>query len=191
MKPSNHKGKISAIVLAVALIGAYEGLSEPAYLDIVGIPTICYGETKGVKLGDTKTKSECDAILVARIQEFNEELNQCIKTEVPDTFRISMVSLAYNNGAAAVCSSSIPRKIAVGDLVGACKTMLEFNKVCIKRDKVTKKCLEMKIIKGLDNRRKSEYTICVKDLKPLIVSSYSVPWVIPYVKESGQYILTV
>ena len=164
MNPSNHKGKISAIAVAVACIAAYEGFSEPAYLDIVGIPTICYGETKNVKLGDTKTKAECDAMLVERIQEFNEELNKCIKTEIPDTFRIAMVSLAYNNGAAAVCSSSIPRKIAVGDLVGACKTLTEFNGVCVKRDPISKKCVEKKIIKGLDNRRKAEYKICITNL---------------------------
>lgn len=164
MSLSDHKGKIASLATLIAFIAAYEGFSESAYLDIVGIPTICYGETKNVKMGDTKTKAECDAMLVSRIQEFNEELNQCIKTEVPDTFRIAMVSLAYNNGTKAVCSSSIPKKIAAGDLVGACKTLTEFNGVCVKRDPVTKKCLEKKIIKGLVNRRTAEYKICVTGL---------------------------
>lgn len=164
MKIQEHKGKLSWVAAAIAAVAIFEGFSEPAYKDIIGIPTICYGETKNVHMGDRATRAECDEKLSARLVEFNEGINKCIKVDIPDPVRVGMVSLAYNNGAEAVCSSSIPRKIAAGDLAGACKTILDFNGVCVKRDPVTKKCLEKKVIKGLVNRRKVEYDICMKGI---------------------------
>ena len=50
------------LAVAVSVVGGFEGLRQSAYLDPVSIPTICYGETRGVKLGDTRTKAECDAM---------------------------------------------------------------------------------------------------------------------------------
>ena len=40
-----------------------EGLRLSAYLCPAGIPTIGYGHTKGVKLGDTCTKEQAEIIL--------------------------------------------------------------------------------------------------------------------------------
>lgn len=37
----------------------FEGTRYRAYLDIVGVPTICEGWTHGVKLGDIATPSQC------------------------------------------------------------------------------------------------------------------------------------
>lgn len=37
----------------------FEGQRYTAYLDIVGVPTICEGWTHGVKLGDTATPEKC------------------------------------------------------------------------------------------------------------------------------------
>ena len=60
-------------ILAVSLAGAtgmagvlvsnFEGRSLVAYLDPVGIPTICEGVTRGVRLGQAKTPAQCDALL--------------------------------------------------------------------------------------------------------------------------------
>jgi lysozyme len=45
----------------MALAKPHEGLRLVAYLDPVGVPTICAGITKGVRLGDIATPRECDA----------------------------------------------------------------------------------------------------------------------------------
>lgn len=44
---------------AIALIGSWEGLRTVAYRNIVGIPTVCFGGTRGVKMGDRYTVDEC------------------------------------------------------------------------------------------------------------------------------------
>ena len=46
-----------------ALVTWFEGRSLMAYLDPVGIPTICEGVTLGVKLGDRATPAQCDQLL--------------------------------------------------------------------------------------------------------------------------------
>lgn len=49
----------TVIGLATPMIQDHEGLRTNAYLDPVGIPTICFGETLGVSMGDTATVAEC------------------------------------------------------------------------------------------------------------------------------------
>ena len=50
-----------ALSTAIAFVGQWEGLRTEAYRDVVGIWTVCYGETKGVQPGDSYSKAECDA----------------------------------------------------------------------------------------------------------------------------------
>ncbi|HHP7177414.1 TPA: glycoside hydrolase family protein, partial [Pseudomonas aeruginosa] len=52
-----------AVAIASALVAAHEGRSLVAYVDPVGIPTICEGITAGVRLGDRATPQQCDALL--------------------------------------------------------------------------------------------------------------------------------
>lgn len=47
----------------LGIIKRYEGLRLKAYRDSVGVPTIGYGHTKGVKLGQTITQAQADAYL--------------------------------------------------------------------------------------------------------------------------------
>nr|WP_241482183.1 hypothetical protein [Leisingera sp. ANG-Vp] len=49
-------GSSIALASAVSFIGQWEGLRTEAYRDVVGVWTVCYGETKGVKPGDSHSK---------------------------------------------------------------------------------------------------------------------------------------
>ena len=42
---------------------ASESVRNHVYLDLVGVPTICFGHTKGVSLGDHMTDAQCAALL--------------------------------------------------------------------------------------------------------------------------------
>ena len=145
----------SKIWLAIALsaVAAYEGLRLNAYPDVGNVPTICYGETKGVAYGDSKTKVECDAMLSARLVEFNEGVNKCVKRDLPDTRRAAFVSLSYNIGISAFCNSTVVKRYNAGDTYGACNAMLMWNKV---------KGVEWI---GLTNRRQKERTLCLKGIE--------------------------
>lgn len=143
-------GSASAVTLA-AFVGAWEGLRTEAYLDAVRVPTICYGETLGVSLGDTATKAECSAMLVSRLAQFEDELNRCLTNEeaIPDGAKIAFVSWAYNVGSGAACRSTLVRKANSGDLVGACNELPRWNRA------------GGRVLRGLVRRRSAEREICL------------------------------
>jgi lysozyme len=53
MNPAQRKA--AAMAVATALAAPAEGLRQYAYRDPVGLPTICFGSTAGVKMGDFRT----------------------------------------------------------------------------------------------------------------------------------------
>ena len=57
MVDMSRRAKVAA--LAIAIAAPAEGLRQVAYRDPVGITTICFGSTKGVKMGDTATFEQC------------------------------------------------------------------------------------------------------------------------------------
>ena len=63
----------SAVALSLAgltMIAGYEGLRTQAYVDPVGVVTICYGHTKTAKLGQSKSKDECVNLLHEEAKEY-------------------------------------------------------------------------------------------------------------------------
>lgn len=113
--------KLPAWLLACALcVSGAEGLRTVAYRDPVGIPTICFGETKGVKLGDKTSADQCEGLLIKRLGEFEAGVSGCVKVALPDTRRAALVSFAYNVGVPTFCGSTLVRKLNAGDVVGAC-----------------------------------------------------------------------
>jgi lysozyme len=127
-----------------------------AYLDIVKVPTACDGITDGVKMGAVYTEAQCAAMLEAALAVHAKGVLACTPTLAPnvpgrDHLRYAMISLAYNVGVSGYCRSSIPRKIAAGQIRAACDTLLSFNKA------------GGRVVRGLDARRRREWAICVKD----------------------------
>lgn len=144
-------------IIAVALVGGFEGLRTTAYRDVVGVPTICYGETKNVQMGDRFTKTECDQMLADRLQEFNDGVNKCLKVDVPDKVRAAFVSLAYNIGVAGFCSSTTLRRANAGDLVAACMAMTRWNKATVNG--------KLREVHGLTVRRGAERDLCLEGVR--------------------------
>lgn len=141
-------GSSIALASAVSFIGQWEGLRTEAYRDIVGVWTVCYGETKGVKRGDRYSKAECDAMLAREIASYEAALDQCLSAEVPAGMKIALVSWTYNVGAGAACRSTLVRKANAGDLRGACNELPRWNRA------------GGRVIRGLTNRRMSERAMC-------------------------------
>ncbi|WP_417681651.1 lysozyme [Roseibium sp.] len=140
---------------AIAFVGAWEGLRMTAYRDIVGVPTVCYGETRGVRLGDRHSKADCDAMLLASLRRHEAGMRRCLKApdRIPEKSYIAFVSLAYNIGVGAFCRSTAARRLNAGDVRGACDAATWFNKAGGRR------------IKGLVNRRAAEHDLCIEGLK--------------------------
>jgi lysozyme len=142
-----------AAALAVALVGGFEGLRTTAYLDSVKVPTICYGETKGVHLGDTKTKAQCDAMFVQRLDEFAGKVEQCITRPMSDKTEVAFVSLAYNIGSGGFCKSSVARNYNAGLGKQACASIDLYNKA------------GGKVLLGLVRRRSAEHQLCLEGIQ--------------------------
>lgn len=147
----NDKQKKTATWLSVcvACVGAEEGLRTVAYKDPVGIPTICFGETKDVKLGDKKTADECKAMLGERVLEFGRKVDACTTGPMTPSRKAGLTSFAYNVGAETYCKSSVARKINAGDVQGGCDALLLY---------VYAKGIKLP---GLEKRRQQERQLCL------------------------------
>lgn len=113
---TNKKGWVAILLSGCAVVGggvyqglpALEGTRYVAYIPIPGdVPTICQGETKGVKLGDTATKAQCDTMLTKRIAQFGAGVDSCVKARIGDMRKAAYVSMAYNIGIGAFCGSQV------------------------------------------------------------------------------------
>lgn len=153
---TTRRTALGATVLALALasVATHEGEAHKAYLDIVRVPTICFGYTKGVRLGDTATSEQCKELLVQELEVANYYVSTCLPGTIPDKTRTAFVSLVYNVGPKAVCTqnSSINRYWNSGRFQEACSAIKLWVYAGGKK------------VKGLVNRRAEEYTLCTEGL---------------------------
>lgn len=110
----------AGLAAAATMIMASEGLVRRVYLDPVGIPTYCFGETRNPQPGRTYSTLECQELLADRVLEIDAALTRCIHVARPEHERTAHVSLAYNIGPQAFCGSTLVRKLNAGDHAGAC-----------------------------------------------------------------------
>jgi len=138
---------------AAAFVAPWEGLYLHPYRDIVGVVTVCYGETEGVQ-NRKYTKAECTEMLADKLPRYYGEIAGCWGQDVEDILsqeeRIAYVSGAYNFGSGAFCSSSMVRKLKLGDREGACHALRLYNRA------------GGRVVKGLDNRRRAEEKLCLQ-----------------------------
>lgn len=136
---------------AIAMVGVFEGVRTKAYYDVVGIPTVCFGETRGVKITDRYTVAECKVKLGNALVEFEQGVRAGLKNPdaIPDSVYVSSLSLAYNIGTGAFRKSSVARYINAGKWKEACNAIPRFNKA------------GGRVIKGLVNRREAEKKYCL------------------------------
>lgn len=139
------------IAAAIGLLAAWEGRSLVAYVDPVGIPTICDGYTHGVKLGDMATPERCDALTEQEVRKALAVVDRSVPRPLPDGVRVALASFVYNVGPGAYGGSTLVRKLQAGDLVGACNQLPRWVYADGKR------------LRGLERRREAERQICLSD----------------------------
>ncbi len=142
----------AGLVMAVVSIGAFEGLRTDAYLDPVGIPTICYGHTRGVEIGDQVNAQECHDLLTVEVQEYLQAVDDFIFVPMPDTRRAALTSFAYNVGIANFKRSTLRKLMNEGKTRAAC-------------DELSRWVFARGIkFRGLVRRREAERQMCLKGL---------------------------
>lgn len=143
---------ISAISLSAAsLVGiaSWEGFSDVSYRDIVGIWTIGFGTTGGVKQGQKIDPVSALQRKLTDIEKFEGAIKECVTVPLHQYEYDAYLSLAYNIGPTAFCNSTLVRRLNAQDYEGACKEILRWNRA------------GGVVVKGLDNRRKAEYQKCI------------------------------
>lgn len=154
------QGGVAVVALAIAVVGGFEGLRTKAYVS--GIkgdpPTVCYGETRGVRLGDQYTVAECKQMLADGLDEFSKGIDKCLKdpTRIPDKSYVAFLSVAWNIGQSAFCGSSMAKSINAGNIAAACDALLKWNKAGGKPI--------------LTKRRQEERKLCLEGVKEGVVT---------------------
>lgn len=147
----SSRKKAAWLVACCSLVAGFEGLRQQAYKDPVGIPTICFGETKDVKMGQTKTLANCQGMLEGSLIDANRAVDGCVSVPISDNQRTAFVSFTYNVGVTGFCKSTLVKKLNGYDYQGACDELLRW------------KYAKGIILPGLAKRRTAERDLCLKE----------------------------
>lgn len=144
-------GIAAALVLVIPLVASWEGKSNDPYPDIVGVQTVCYGETR-VEMR-RYSDAECRDMLENAVRGFAEPVARCTPMIADRPYQLAAAtSLAYNIGLGSYCKSTADRRFDAGDLKGGCAALKFWNRA------------GGKFIQGLANRRAEEYRLCMTGL---------------------------
>lgn len=136
-----------ALLVGLAVSEDYRG---EAYIPVPGdSPTLGFGETKGVKLGDRTTPVRALIQLQASAERHAQAVRECAPVPMYQHEFDAFVSLAYNIGGSAFCGSTLARKLNAGDYAGACREILRWDK------------FKGRALPGLTKRRQHEYRQCI------------------------------
>lgn len=150
MAISRLRAAIAAATLSIAtiVVSTHEGIETKAYLDPVGIPTICYGHTATAKLGQSKTSEQCEALLQKDLLVAIGDVESRVKVDLTIERRAALVSFVYNVGGTKFGSSTLLKKLNAGDPAGACAELSKW----VYAGGVK--------LKGLVSRRAEERALC-------------------------------
>ena len=140
--------RLSAV--ALVSIAGWEGFKSVAYIPVPGdVPTIGFGTTKDVKMGDTIDPVTALQRKIRDVEKFEGAIKQCVHVPLAQHEYDAYLSLAYNIGSGAFCRSTLVRKLNAQDYEGACKEILKWDK------------FKGRPLQGLTNRRQAEYKQCM------------------------------
>lgn len=141
---------LSLSATALVSIALHESYREDAYLPTRDdVPTIGFGTTEGVKIGDSITPERALVRLLADASKFERAVKRCAPVPMHMHEFSAFVSLTYNIGEGAFCGSTLARKLRDLDYTGACKEILRWNRQAGRE------------LRGLTIRRKAEYALCI------------------------------
>ena len=136
----------------VALLKRLENCKLEAYLDTNKIPTIGYGHTKGVKLGDVCTQAQADAWLAEDCAWAWAAIQKLVSVPLNDNQAGALLSFVYNLGEPRFSTSTALKVLDAGLYSQVPAAMLEWDK-----EKMASGGFEVCV--GLENRRDAEIAL--------------------------------
>jgi lysozyme len=145
-----HVATISLSATALVALLLHEGYRENAYIPVAGdVPTIGFGTTAGVKLGDRTSPEKALTVALRDVQRFEGSLKDCVTVPLHQHEYDAYISLSYNIGSNAFCRSTLVRKLNAEDYSGACREILRWDK------------FQGRTLAGLTKRRQEEHQKCL------------------------------
>lgn len=142
---------VSAAAMLVAFVGQWEGKRNDPYRDIVGVMTVCYGETRVAMR--RYSDAECNDMLAKGLSEFAAPvLARNPELKGHDAQLVAATSLAYNVGAANYRKSNAAKLFSARRWKEACNAFLAW------------RFAGGKEVKGLLRRRQDERALCLRGL---------------------------
>ena len=113
----------------LVLLKEFEGFRAKAYIPVPGdVPTIGYGFTHGVKMGDVMTRAEADARLIDELRPYEMAVWQACTNKPNQNEFDAMVLLCFNIGTAGFKRSSVLKAHNRGDHQAAARAFGLWNK---------------------------------------------------------------
>ena len=122
MGPRIAVGSLSLTAAGLISIATWEGFKDEAYIPVEGdVPTIGFGSTEGVKLGDTISVPDALNRLEKDVRVAEDAVRSCVTVPLTQGEMDAYTSLAYNIGKTNFCGSTLVKKLNSGDYSGACE----------------------------------------------------------------------
>lgn len=140
----------AAALIATPFIEAWEGTRTVPYRDIVGVWTVCTGETRVAMR--RYSPAECrDLLRRAILSDYGTGVLAAVPAleDRPRPLAAS-ISLAYNIGVPAFARSTAARRFNRGDWRGGCDAFLMWTRA------------GGRTVRGLVNRRRAERRLCLE-----------------------------
>ncbi len=173
---------VGAVTAATLMITHFEGDRHTAYLDGGGIPTICYGHTQGVALGQTLTHPACEQLLRQDLTQAFAVVDRHVTVPLPEPRRAALASFVHNVGETRFARSTLLRRINAGEGARACAELSRwiYGKNNARHGK-------KRIQPGLIKRRRIERQLC--EMQPKCLNAWIVlpdfsAWLGPLLKEA-------
>lgn len=96
------------------LVKSFEGFRANAYLCPAGVPTVGYGHTEYVTMGDTVTEAEACDLLREDIQTAADAVDDLVDVELTQGQYDALCSFVYNVGREAFKNSTLLRMLNQG-----------------------------------------------------------------------------
>ena len=121
---STIRQRVAASVLALSALGVgaivqHEGMKRTAYVDPVGVVTVCAGHTRTAKLGQTLTAAQCAELLKQDVRDSELAVKRLVKVPLTQNQFDALVSFTFNVGAGSLAKSTLLRKLNAYDCWGA------------------------------------------------------------------------
>lgn len=145
-------GALAGFGLLLVILLQFEGTEPVAYLDPVGIPTVCTGHTgPDVHVGQQYSDERCRAMLEGDALKAWDDVSDAVHVPLLDYQHAAFASFDFNVGRSAFLGSTMLRLINAGQIAVACNELPRWVYAGAHRQ----------ILPGLVKRREAERRLCL------------------------------